>query len=164
MSKLRLDNKKVIVTGGADGIGKAICKIFADEGAKVIVADINPNLGKETVDQINQDNPGSSKYIQTDISSESSIQTLMEQSLNFLGGLDIVVNNAVAFVFGKVEDVTKKDWEKVLNTNLIGAANLSASALPHLKQSSTPAIVNICLLYTSPSPRDLSTSRMPSSA
>ena len=41
MSKLRLDNKKVIVTGGADGIGKAICKIFADEGAKVIVADIN---------------------------------------------------------------------------------------------------------------------------
>ena len=62
MSKLRLDNKKVIVTGGADGIGKAICKIFADEGAKVIVADINPNLGKETVDQINQDNPGSSKH------------------------------------------------------------------------------------------------------
>ena len=67
----------------------------------------------------------------------------MEQSLNFLGGLDIVVNNAVAFVFGKVEDVTKEDWEKVFNTNLIGAANLSASALPHLKLSSTPAIVNI---------------------
>jgi len=143
MSKLRLDNKKVIVTGGADGIGKAICNVFADEGAKVIVADINQNLGKETVDQINQNNPNASKYIQTDISSESSIQALMEQSLNFLGGLDIVVNNAVAFVFGKVEDVTKEDWEKVFNTNLIGAANLSASALPHLKRSSTPAIVNI---------------------
>ena len=109
MSKLRLDNKKVIVTGGADGIGKAICKVFADEGAKVIVADINTNFGKETVDQINQNNLGASKYIQTDISSENSIQTLMEQSLNFLGGLDIVVNNAVAFVFGKVEDVTKEE-------------------------------------------------------
>ena len=143
MSKLRLDNKKVIITGGAAGIGKAICKIFADEGAKIIVADIDQNLGNETVSQINQDYPNTAFYIKTDVSTKSDIEKLVTSGVGFLGGIDIIVNNAVAFVFGKVEDLKNEDWEKAFNTNVIRASNLSAEALPYLKKSNTPAIVNI---------------------
>jgi len=143
MSKLRLDGKKVIVTGGAAGIGKAICKIFVDEGAKIVIADVNSKIGKETTSEINQKSPNSAIYIQTDVSSENDIQALTKESVDFLQGLDIIVNNAVAFVFGKIEDLKNEDWEKAFNTNVISAANLSAAALPYLKKSTHPSIVNI---------------------
>jgi len=86
---------------------------------------------------------GNPLFIKADISSESSIENLIQKSIDFLGEIDILVNDAAVFVFGKVEQITSDDWEKVFSINVIGAANMVKHTLPHLKQSLHPAIINI---------------------
>jgi len=139
---MRLKLRRVIITGGSSGIGRAMCKVFAREGAKVVVADIDNEGSKETVDLI-QSSGGYATAINTDVSSLESVQHLVHSSVDQLGGIDIVVNNAAAFVLGKVEDVGSKDWGKVFGVNVIGAANLVKLSLPYLKKSSSSNIVNI---------------------
>ena len=141
--KMRFESSKVIVTGGGSGIGRAICRLFAREGAKVVVADINTIGAEETVDIIRSAG-GNSIAVTCDVSSPDSVEELIAKSVDYLnGGIDIVVNNAAAFMFGKVEDVSKEDWDRVLGVNVIGASNIVKLSLPHLKKSSTSSIVNI---------------------
>ncbi|HIA75056.1 MAG TPA: glucose 1-dehydrogenase [Dehalococcoidia bacterium] len=139
---MRLESKKVIVTGGASGIGRAICKIFASEGASIVVADIDESGSQETLSQI-ESAGGKATAVTTDVSSEDSVSKMIEESSSFLDGIDILVNDAAAFIFGKVEDVGYKDWETVFGVNVIGAANTVKHSLPYLKESTSPNIVNI---------------------
>ncbi|MQG65916.1 MAG: SDR family NAD(P)-dependent oxidoreductase, partial [SAR202 cluster bacterium] len=119
---MRLKSKKVIVTGGASGIGRSICTVFAAEGASVVVADIDESGSIETLSQI-QSEGGQAIAITTDVSSEESVAKMVSASASFLGGIDILVNDAAAFVFGRLEDVSLKDWETVFGVNVIGASN-----------------------------------------
>ena len=139
---MRLESKKVIVTGGGSGIGRAICKLFTQQGACVVIADIDEDGMRQTVEQI-QSEGGKCLAIHTDVASEKSVEELMGKSKQFLGGLDILVNDAAVFVFGAVDTVNLADWEKVFGVNVIGSANTVKYALPELKNSSSPAIVNI---------------------
>ena len=139
---MRLVGKRVIVTGGSSGIGRAICELFSKEGAKIVVADVDESGGKETASLIaSEDRP--CLFVSADVSSNSDVENLLHRSFQFFGGVDILVNNAAAFVFGKVADVTKADWETVFGVNLIGAANTTAAALPYLRESGGASIVNI---------------------
>ena len=97
---MRLKSKRIIVTGGASGIGSSICSVFASEGAKLVVADIDEDGAKKTVSLINESG-GEAMAIWSDISSEKSVKSLIEQSVEFLGGIDVLVNDAAAFIFGK---------------------------------------------------------------
>jgi NAD(P)-dependent dehydrogenase (short-subunit alcohol dehydrogenase family) len=139
---MRLKSKKVIVTGGASGIGRAICTVFAAEGASVVVADIDESGSIETLSQI-QSEGGQAIAITTDVSSEESVAKMVLASASFLGGIDILVNDAAAFVFGSLENVSLQDWEKVFGVNVIGASNTIKHSLPYLKDSASPNIVNI---------------------
>ncbi|MFL2645955.1 MAG: SDR family NAD(P)-dependent oxidoreductase [Dehalococcoidia bacterium] len=139
---MRLESKKVIVTGGGSGIGRAICKLFTQQGASVVIADIDEDGMRQTVEQI-QPEGGKCLAIHTDVASEKSVEELMVKSKQFLGGLDILVNDAAVFIFGAVDTVNLADWEKVFGVNVIGSANTVKYALPELKNSSSPAIVNI---------------------
>ena len=139
---MRLQSKRAVVTGGASGIGRAICQLFAKEGARVVLADLDEVGGKETVGLIEMQG-GQASFRRTDVSSETDVEELIRSAVATLGGIDIVVNNAAAFVFGKVEDVTKADWDKVMGVNVVGPANVVRFALPHLKQSTAGAIVNM---------------------
>ena len=139
---MRLKSKKVIVTGGASGIGRAICTVFAAEGASVVVADIDESGSIETLSQI-QSEGGQAIAITTDVSSEESVAKMVLASASFLGGIDILVNDAAAFVFGSLENVSRQDWEKVFGVNVIGASNTIKHSLPYLKDSASPNIVNI---------------------
>ena len=139
---MRLKSKKVIVTGGASGIGRAICTVFAAEGASVVVADIDESGSIETLSQI-QSEGGQAIAITTDVSSEESVAKMVLASASFLGGIDILVNDAAAFVFGSLENVSLQDWEKVFGVNVIGASNTIKPSLPYLKDSASPNIVNI---------------------
>ena len=139
---MRLKSKKVIVTGGASGIGRSICTVFAAEGASVVVADIDESGSIETVSQI-QSEGGQAIAITTDVSSEESVAKMVLASASFLGGIDILVNDAAAFVFGSLENVSLQDWEKVFGVNVIGASNTIKHSLPYLKDSASPNIVNI---------------------
>ncbi|MBS21439.1 MAG: short-chain dehydrogenase [Chloroflexi bacterium] len=139
---MRLESKKVIVTGGASGIGRSICEIFASEGASIVIADIDESGSQETLSQVTLAG-GKALAVTTDVSSEDSVSHMIKEAAYFLDGIDVLVNDAAAFVFGKVEDVTQKDWETVFGVNVLGSANTVKHSLPYLKQSTSPNIVNI---------------------
>ena len=139
---MRLQDKVAIVTGGGAGIGQAIAQLFASEGAKVLVAEINEDSGRKTVEDIQQ-NGGEALFYQADVSVEQDVHNMAEVAVNVFGTIDILVNNAAAFVFGKVEEVTASDWARVLNTNVIGYANCVREVLPAMKQAGKGSIVNI---------------------
>src|SRR5215831_15924376 len=93
----RLKDKVAIVTGGAAGIGQATAVLFAQEGAKVVVADINETTGTETVREIIK-NGGQAVFIQTEISKENEVELACNRAVSEFGRLDILVNNAAAFI------------------------------------------------------------------
>ena len=116
---MRLEKKVAVVTGGASGIGAAICELFAREGARVVVADIDSHRGAQTVSSIESDG-GDAIFVKTDVSQENEVSDLVTATLDSYGGVDVLVNDAAAFVFGEVQDVTADDWAKVLGVNVFG--------------------------------------------
>ena len=98
---MRLKNKNAIITGSANGIGKAIAELFAKEGANVIVADIEEDAGLNTAENINKES-GNAKYIKVDTSDTASVQNMVQSAITEYGEINILVNNAAAFVFGKI--------------------------------------------------------------
>ena len=117
---MRLEGKTAIVTGGGTGIGEAICARFAREGANVVVAELESDNGKSTADAINADGVSRALFCQTDTSDAASVSRMVECAKAEFGTVDGLVNNAAAFVFGKVEDVSMDDWRRVFGVNVIG--------------------------------------------
>ena len=138
----RLKDKISIVTGSGAGIGKSIAETFAENGATVVCAEINPETGKETVESI-KSNGGNAKFVQTDTSDHQSIKDMVSNVLNDYSRIDILVNNAARFVFGSVEEITIEDWNNVFAVNVIGYANCIKEVLPSMKDNSAGSIVNI---------------------
>ena len=139
---MRLNNRTAIVTGSGNGIGRATAILFAKEGANVIVAEIEEDTGNETVEMIKSDG-GEATYINVDTSKIDSVERMVSNSVEKYGDINILVNNAAAFVFGNIEHVTQDDWGKVLGVNVIGYANCVQKSLESLKKNSDSSIINI---------------------
>ena len=139
---MRLEDKVAIVTGGAAGIGRAICEVFAEEGAKVVIGDIDVEGGRETVSLI-EDAGGSAVFVPTDVSQEFQAQVLVEKAVSEYGALNVLVNDAAAFVFGEVQDVTDAEWQRVLGVNVLGPSYMVKHALEPMKAAGGGSIVNI---------------------
>ncbi|MBM3279722.1 MAG: SDR family oxidoreductase [Candidatus Handelsmanbacteria bacterium] len=137
---MRLKNKVAIITGGGSGIGRATCQRFVEEGARVVVADVNQKGGKETVALLPK---GKAIFVKADVSQEDQVKRLIKKAAQTFGKLDILVNNAAAFVFGRVEDTTLEDWNRVLGTNVLGPAWCVKHAVPEMKKAGGGAIVTI---------------------
>lgn len=137
-----MDGKTAIVTGSGNGIGRAIAMRFAQEGARVTVAEIEEDTGQETVELITQAG-GSAIFSHTDTTDSDSIKAAVAATESAHGDVDLLVNNAAAFVFGKVEDITADDWAKVFGVNVIGYANCVREVLPSMRRQNGGAIVNI---------------------
>ncbi|MGE3317553.1 MAG: SDR family NAD(P)-dependent oxidoreductase, partial [Planctomycetaceae bacterium] len=116
----RFEGKVVFVTGGGAGIGKATCLRFASEGAAVVVAEINPETGIGTVDEIGAAG-GRALFVRTDVADEPSIIAAVEKTVATFSRIDILVNNAAIFVL-KGLDGTPDDWRKALDVNVMGPA------------------------------------------
>src|ERR1041384_6756216 len=117
---MRFENKTMIVTGGAGGIGLAIGCRFASEGANVVLVDIN----KEQLEQASQTlKKYTNKFLlgQCDVSDEEQVKKVVDDTIKQFGSLDIVVNNAGLMIFKKLEEHEAADWNKILDVDLLGA-------------------------------------------
>jgi NAD(P)-dependent dehydrogenase (short-subunit alcohol dehydrogenase family) len=131
---MRLKNKVAIVTGGGAGIGEAIAMRFAQEGARVIVAEIAASRGQSAVEAI-QKLGGEAVFVQTDVSSELQVKALVDTTLNRFGRIDILVNNAAVLLsHGEIRahELSNEEWDNTLNVNLRGYWLCSKYAIPSM--------------------------------
>jgi len=139
---MRLKDKVAIVTGSGAGIGRAIATTFAREGARVIVADMDEEAGRETVAAI-QAGGGAALFARTDVSQVEDTQRLVETALSTYGRLDVLVNNAGVYTRGDVVSTSVETWNRLLSINLTGVFLCCKAAIPALRQAGGGAIVNI---------------------
>jgi len=130
----RLDNKVAIVTGSAEGIGKATAILFAKEGAKVVVADINETKGKAVVDEIKQAG-GDAIFFLLDVTNEQQWKSLMNRTTEKYGKLNVVVNNAGISRAKDIENTTLKDWNDIMGVNATGVFLGTKYAIEAMKDS-----------------------------
>jgi NAD(P)-dependent dehydrogenase (short-subunit alcohol dehydrogenase family) len=129
---MKLKDRVVVVTGAGSGIGRACAIESAKEGARVIVADINPDGANETVRQIEAIN-GKATVCITDVSKPDSVQQLVDFTINSFSKIDALINNAAIQVNKTVEDITFEEWNLQLSINVGGIFLCSKYFLPYLR-------------------------------
>lgn len=138
----RVRGKTTVVTGGGAGIGRAIAILFAREGAKVAVADIDATAAQVTVDMIDK-NGGSAVAIEADVTKSPSVEHMVQKASTTFGGLDILINNAGVGTDGDAVALSEKEWQRILDVNLTGVFLCCKQAIPLMKECGGGSIVNI---------------------
>jgi NAD(P)-dependent dehydrogenase (short-subunit alcohol dehydrogenase family) len=138
----RLQDKTAIVTGAGLGIGEAIALLFAEEGASIVVADINQDAGQATVSEI-VDAGGKAILALCDVSNAVQVQEMAETAVQTFGRIDILINNAGIFGPGTVVDTPEELWDRVVGINLKGIFLCSKYAIPHMIDGGGGTVVNI---------------------
>jgi len=142
-SERSVAGRKIIITGAASGMGRATAHLFAQEGAHVAVTDINAS-GTDKVAADITDNGGDAKSWTLDISNGDNVRQVMKQAADHFGGIDMLVNNAgISEALPLDDDRFDASWDRNIAVMLSGTKNMTAAALPYLRQSSCPRIVNI---------------------
>ena len=135
---MRLKKKISIITGAASGFGKGIAKKFSEEGAKLILADINKDLLEKVSKDLNQD------FLYTDVASPSSMQKLSEYVLKKYGIIDIMVNNAgITHLPKPLEEVSEEEFDKTFAVNSKSVFLCGKFFVPHMKKQKKGSILNI---------------------
>ena len=116
---MRLEGKVAIITGGANGMGAEECRIFAREGAKVVIADILEEEGKQLEAEI-AESGGDAVFMRLDVTSEDNWQSAVEATVSRYGKLDVLVNNAGIGKGNTPDDLRVEDWDALMNINAKG--------------------------------------------
>jgi NAD(P)-dependent dehydrogenase (short-subunit alcohol dehydrogenase family) len=138
----RVKGKVAIVTGAGQGIGRGCARMLAQEGASVVIADVQDAVAEAAVEDI-RNLGGEAVYCRADVVAEEQCSRLMEEAVSKYGRLDVLVNNAGWFPRATLEETTTELWDKVLNTNLRGAFYCCKYAIPHMRATGGGSIVNM---------------------
>src|SRR6266516_3253832 len=145
----RLADRVAIVTGGAQGIGGATARRLAEDGARVLVADIDSVRATNNVQSIRQSG-GTAEALDCHVGTEAGVRQMVDRALSLWGRLDIVVNNAYAGLGGRRMDATslsEEEWDRGLNLGLKAMFRAARFAVPHLRQAGGGAIVNLSSVH-----------------
>lgn len=137
----RLDNKVVLVTGGASGIGLAISKVFAKQGAHVHILELNSELAKQVADEINQEG-GKAEAHAIDISKQSDVVKVIN-SIAEKQTINILVNNAGIAHIGKAHTTSEEDFDRIVQVNIKGVYNCLFATIPHFQAAGGGVILNL---------------------
>jgi NAD(P)-dependent dehydrogenase (short-subunit alcohol dehydrogenase family) len=129
---MRLESKIAIVTGVGAGIGESIAIRFAEEGARLVLADIQEAPGLATLEKVKALG-AQAAFVKADISKEEDARGIAAAAVSSFGGIDVLVNNAADFTQMSVEKAEVADWQRVLGVNVIGPALVAKFAIPHMK-------------------------------
>lgn len=136
---MRLKNRVAIITGAAEGIGKAIAIDFEKEGAKVVIADMNFEKAQQTATQI-----GANAFaVKVNVTKADEVEEMVKAAIAYFGKIDILVNNAGVVRKGWVENLPESVWDEVISTNLKGTFLCSQAVLPEMKKNNYGRIVII---------------------
>ena len=143
----RIQNKVVIVTGAALGIGRETCLLLAKEGAKVAVTDVLDKEGQELIEEIIQLG-GIAKFWHLDVTDEKEVEKVYEEIVKEFGKLDATVNNAgITGADKPTHELTEKEWDAVMNVNVKGVFFCTKHAIPYLQKSGRGSIINLSSIY-----------------
>jgi 3-oxoacyl-[acyl-carrier protein] reductase len=138
-----LSNRVAIITGGARGIGRAMALRFAEEGCKIVIADLREKEAEETLRQISERN-SEGIFVRCDVTKYSQIQEMIRQALNRFKQIDIMVNNAaVSPPERPFIEITEEEWDRTLDVNLKGVFLCCKAVVPHMQKRKYGKIINV---------------------
>lgn len=137
----RLEGKVALITGAGSGIGRSSAKLFAEEGAKITVVDIDAKGGEETVKMIRKAG-GDAVFIQADVSKAADAERMVKRTVEEWGGLDILFNNAGVYVESATAELSEEDWDRLMAVNLKGPFLGSKYAIPQMIKQGDGVIIN----------------------
>ncbi|HEX4215611.1 MAG TPA: glucose 1-dehydrogenase [Candidatus Dormibacteraeota bacterium] len=139
---MRLEGKVAVITGAGSGIGRASAQLFAQEGARVLVADVDPAGGGETVESITGAG-GEAAFIETDVADPDSTDRMAAAALQRWGQIDVLFNNAGVSGVGTVDDTPLDLLDRVLRVNVRGVFVASRAVVPHMMERKAGSIINM---------------------
>jgi len=143
----RVDDKVALVTGGAHGLGRAMCVRLAQEGAQVAVTDVLDDEGTQLVEEITGDG-GSAKYWHMDVTVRQEVEQVLAQVVLNWGKLNVLVNNAgIAGADKPTHQITEEEWDRVQAVNVKGVFLCTKYAIPHLREAGGGSIINLSSIY-----------------
>ena len=137
-----LENKVALISGGARGMGAAEARMFAREGARVVIGDVRDTEGRQVEAEINEAG-GECVFIHLDVTQESEWQRAVETAVTRFGKLDVLVNNAGIATCSSIEDTSTDEWDRVMGVNAKGVFLGTKTAIPEMRKAGGGSIINI---------------------
>ncbi|MGP8068663.1 MAG: SDR family oxidoreductase [Candidatus Bathyarchaeia archaeon] len=138
---MKLQGKVAVITGGTDGIGKAIAVTFAKEGAKIMIVGRDEKKGQNALEEVRRF--GEATYFKGDVSDSPQVRKLVEDTIQRYGRIDVLINDAAVCPPGNVVTTSEETWDQVIDVNLKGVFLCCKYMIPHMQKTGGGAIVNI---------------------
>ena len=139
---MRLQNKVALITGAARGMGAAEARIFAREGAKILLGDIQVEDGQSVAQEINEAD-GQAIFIEMDVSKQSDWLRAVDAAISNFGKLNVLVNNAGIIERDSLEETTEETWDRIMSVNAKGVFLGTQAVIPHMRAAGGGSIINI---------------------